>query len=116
MASTPSAAVVLATDGPGLAEVLASQLPKIRAIVSSRGIVQLGPRDLLDGYDESYVHARLVELCDGIAREAPKAYIIFQGIPSSALDIEEPATPATRDQLNAAAEVTAALRGYHWHT
>lgn len=74
-------------------------------------VLLLGPQDLLDGYDESYFHARVVEICDAIHRTAPEADVEVVAIPGDAVP---PDLAGLRRQCNASARVTAELRGFRW--
>lgn len=98
----------LAADNASLAEVVAVQVPRLAQLRPRRVVLQLGQRELRDGFDESYFHAHLVEVLDRIAASAPTASIQVIGIPSGAGPAHQ------RDLFNAAARVTADLRGASW--
>lgn len=107
------ALVVLATPGASTAEIAARQVPRLASIGPSRVILQLGHTDVLDGFDESYVHARIVELCDELQRVA--------GHPAVTVVAMAPLPPdsaasrvITWRQCNAAAAAAARMRDFEW--
>lgn len=109
--------VALAVADASIAQIAAGQVPQLRALDPSVVVVQLGPRDLLDGFDESYFHAGVVQVCDGIQQAAPAASVTIVAVPHSIWS----SVTTTRDRLearwrqfNAAAEVTANLRGFQF--
>ncbi len=109
--------VVLATSDATTAEIAAVQLPRLQGLNPTRVVLQLGGRDLVDGYDESYFHARVVEICDAIAHAAPDAEVGLVAIPPFSSGPEPSVSPelaALRRQCNAAAEITAQLRHFRW--
>jgi hypothetical protein len=69
----------------------------------------------LGRFDESYVHAILVELCDGIRLAAPRAQVDVVAIPKPDRMVT-PCLVVLWRQCNAAAEVTARLRGFVWRS
>lgn len=107
------AVITLATPRATTAEVAAVQLPQLHDLAPIQVVLQLGPQDLLEGYDESYFHARVVELCDGILRAAPRAEVDVIAVPATAVPTR---LERLRRQCNAAARVTAELRGFRWST
>jgi hypothetical protein len=101
--------MVLTQPDASLAEVIARQLPRIEAAGVTELRVILGTRDLLDGYDESYIHARLVELLDSVTLVVPDARVVVHGFPPVASHLE-----TVRQACDAAGETTATLRGMSW--
>lgn len=76
-------------------------------------MVALGDAELVDGEDESYFHARVVELCDGLRARAPSADVTLVLIgPGRRGRGGEP--DDRRQAFNAAVTVTAELRGFAW--
>ncbi len=76
-------------------------------------ILQLGYADVLDGFDESYVHARVVQICDEIQRVTRDAAVTVIGMPPLPGHLPSEAVKVWR-QCNAAAAVTATLRDFAW--
>ncbi len=105
--------VVLATPDASTAETVAVQVPQIANIDPAGVVVQLGCTDVLDGFDESYVHARVVEICDELQNVARDAVVTVVGMPPL------PSAASSRSvrvwlQCNAAAAITATLRDFAW--
>lgn len=105
-----SAHTMLAEEGASLAEVVVRQLPRIDPSGVARIVVAPGSRDLLDGYDESYIHARIVEILDTLVRIVPNAAVEVSGFPR----VSSPSIDTVRRACDAAAEVTARMRGMSW--
>lgn len=103
--------ISLARPGATTAEVAAVQVPQLHDLAPAQVVLQLGSQDLVDGYDESYFHARVVELCDAIMRTAPRAEVAVVAVPPAAVP---PHLEQLRRRCNAAAQVTAELRGLRW--
>jgi lysophospholipase L1-like esterase len=106
-----AAAINLASPGATTAEVAAVQVPRLRDLAPAQVVLQLGSQDLVDGYDESYFHARVVELCDAIMRAAPRAEVAVVAMPQATVP---PHLERLRRRCNAAARVTAEIRGLRW--
>lgn len=103
--------ISLAMPGATTAEVAAVQVPQLHDLAPAQVVLQLGSQDLVDGYDESYFHARVVELCDAIQQTAPQAEVEIAAVPPAAVP---PHLEELRRRCNAAARVTAELRGFRW--
>lgn len=101
---------LLATADASLAEVVAGQLPRIGERASSRIVFAPGPRDLLDGFDESYIHARIVEILDTLVRVAPGVPVVVYGFPP----VATPRIDRVRLACDASARVTAGMRDMAW--
>ena len=71
----------MAVSGASTAEIATVQVPLLAALEPSGVIVQLGYADVLDGFNESYVHARLMQVCDEVQRVTRDAAVPVIGMP-----------------------------------
>ncbi len=98
-----------AVEGATTATLLALQLPKLHELKPDYVAVQIGYRDILDGFDESYYHARIVELFDALQELIPNPkHVLITSIIGPGLDEE------LLDMCNQAAKNAAQLRGFTW--
>ncbi len=118
----PISQVNLAYASATTAELIAHQLPAVRDMRPDYISIQIGWNDVLDGFDEPYCHARMVEIYDQLAHLGlPSHHILavslpdyFYPAPSIRLSGGNAAMSKTIRTFNAAATVTAQPRGFTW--
>jgi lysophospholipase L1-like esterase len=107
----PVKLINLAVDDATIAGLIATQLPAAIAARPDFVSVQIGWNDYLDGFEEPYYHARVVELYDRLAALVSSAQRVL------AVALPYPSGSEQTERLrayNAAAAVTAELRGFTW--
>ncbi len=118
---TPVNLVNLAEAPATTAKLLAHQLPAVQEMHPDCISIQIGWNDLLDGFDEPYYHARMVEVYDQLTHLGlPSHRILAVSLPdyfysAPAVRLSRGTTMSnTIRRFNAAAHVTAQLRGFTW--